>query len=111
LALTRPAPATSRPGARTLIEARDEITLSRLRRWYLRAAVPIVDELGSVLFERAGGELLFNLVADRYERRSRIVTTDLAFSGNDNSKWPHRDDEFWPHHPAVVISSRRHLPS
>ena len=24
--------------------------------------------------------------------------------GNDNSIWPHRDDEFWPH-PAVVIRS------
>ena len=30
--------------------------------------------------------------------------------GNDNSIWPHRDDEFWPH-PAVVIRSQLHLPS
>jgi DNA replication protein DnaC len=33
-----------------------------------------------VPFDRAGGELLFNLLSDRYERRSTIVTTNLAFS-------------------------------
>ena len=31
-------------------------------------------------------------------------------SGNDNSIWPHRDDQFWPHH-AVMISSSGRLPS
>lgn len=33
-----------------------------------------------VPFERAGGELLFNLLAQRYERRSTIITTNLTFS-------------------------------
>jgi DNA replication protein DnaC len=35
--------------------------------------------LGFVPFDRAGGELLFNLLTERYERRSVIVTTNLAF--------------------------------
>jgi DNA replication protein DnaC len=39
----------------------------------------VLDELGFVPFDRAGGELLFNLLTERYERRSVIVTTNLAF--------------------------------
>ena len=39
-----------------------------------------VEELGFVPFDRVGGELLFSLVADRYERRFTLVTTNLAFS-------------------------------
>jgi DNA replication protein DnaC len=38
-----------------------------------------VDELGFVPFERTGGELLFNLLAQRYERRATVITTNLAF--------------------------------
>lgn len=47
---------------------------------YRRVDLLICDELGFVPFDRAGGELLFNLLSDRYERRSTIVTTNLSFS-------------------------------
>ncbi len=30
-------------------------------------------------FDRVGGELLFNLLSERYETRSTIVTTNLSF--------------------------------
>lgn len=65
---------------RDLLEARDERTLSRLHRRYKKVPLLIVDELGFVPFKRDGGELLFNLLADRYERRSTLVTTNLAFA-------------------------------
>jgi DNA replication protein DnaC len=64
---------------RDLLEARDERTLGRLHRRYQKTPLLIVDELGFVPFKREGGELLFNLLADRYERRSTVVTTNLAF--------------------------------
>jgi len=65
---------------RELLEARDERTLSRLHRRYQKVPLLIVDELGFVPFKRDGGEVLFNLLADRYERRSTLVTTNLAFA-------------------------------
>lgn len=65
---------------RDLLEARDERQLGRLQARYRRCDLLICDELGFVPFDKDGGELLFNLLADRYERRSTIVTTNLAFS-------------------------------
>lgn len=62
-----------------LLEARDERRLARLHHKYNNVPLLIIDELGFVPFERAGGELLFNLLAERYERRSTIVTSNLAF--------------------------------
>jgi DNA replication protein DnaC len=66
-----------------LLEARDNRELTRLQRRLARLELLILDELGFVPFDRTGGELLFNLVADRYERRSVLVTSNLSFS-----EWP-----------------------
>ena len=66
---------------RQLLEARDGRELTRLQQRLLRVEVLIVDELGFVPFDRVGGELLFNLLTDRYERRATLVTTNLAFAG------------------------------
>lgn len=65
---------------RELLEARDQRELGRLQQRYRRVDLLVCDELGFVPFDRAGGELLFNLLADRYERRSTILTSNLAFS-------------------------------
>ena len=65
---------------RDLIEARDRRDLGRMHRRLQHVDLLICDELGFVPFDRAGGELLFNVFADRYERRSTIVTSNLAFS-------------------------------
>ncbi len=64
---------------RELTEARDERTLTLLHRRLRRVELLILDELGFVPFERAGGELLFDLLSDRHEARSTMVTTNLSF--------------------------------
>lgn len=64
---------------RQLLEARDSRELGRLQRRLQHVDLLILDELGFVPFDRAGSELLFNLLTECYERRSVIVTTNLAF--------------------------------
>ena len=39
-----------------------------------------MDELGYLSFSRGGAELLFQVFADLYERRSLLLTSNLAFS-------------------------------
>lgn len=64
---------------RSLLEARDARELGRLQKRLQSVELLVLDELGFVPFDRTGGELLFNLLTERYERRSVIVTTNLAF--------------------------------
>jgi len=64
---------------RQLVEARDERRLERLHRFYRRVPLLILDELGFVPLDKVEAELLFNLLADRYERCSTVVTSNLAF--------------------------------
>ena len=73
-------PPSRRPGAGPAGGPRRSHAPRLHRRIQKRPALLIVDELGFVPFNRDGGELLFNLLADRYERRSTIVTTNLAFA-------------------------------
>jgi len=63
----------------TMLEARDEKTLLRLRSQLAKQDVVVLDELGYVPASRAGAELLFDLIGQAYERQSLIVTTNLPF--------------------------------
>jgi DNA replication protein DnaC len=65
---------------RTLTEARDARVLSRLQDRLRRASLLLLDELGFVPFEKAGGELLFDVLSARHERAATIITSNLAFS-------------------------------
>jgi DNA replication protein DnaC len=63
-----------------LEEAQKQYQLERVLGQLDRADLLICDELGYLSFSRAGAELLFQVFADRYERRSLLVTSNLAFS-------------------------------
>jgi DNA replication protein DnaC len=63
-----------------LEEAQKRYQLDRLLSQLDRLELLICDELGYLSFSRAGAELLFQVFADRYERRSLLVTSNLPFS-------------------------------
>ena len=63
-----------------LAEAPKRYQLDRVRAQLDRTDLLICDELGYLSFSRAGAELLFQVFADRSERRSLLVTSNLAFS-------------------------------
>lgn len=64
---------------RTLTEARDARQLGRLHERLQRCGVLVLDELGFVPFEKAGGELLFDVLSTRHERRATVLTSNLSF--------------------------------
>jgi len=62
-----------------LEEAQKLYQLDRFLDQLERADLVIVDELGYLSFSRAGAELLFQVFADRYERKSLLLTSNLPF--------------------------------
>ncbi len=62
-----------------LTEARDGKALLRFKKQLARKDLVIVDEFGYVPFSKTGAELLFEFFAERYERGSVMVTTNLPF--------------------------------
>jgi DNA replication protein DnaC len=63
-----------------LLEARDERELSRLVGRWARVDLMVADELGYVSLPASGAELLFQVLAQRSETGSIIVTSNLPFS-------------------------------
>jgi len=63
-----------------LEQAQKEYRLERLQTQLDKTDLLIVDELGYLSFSRTGAELLFQVFADRYERASLLVTSNLPFS-------------------------------
>ncbi|MFO0801996.1 MAG: ATP-binding protein [Gemmataceae bacterium] len=62
-----------------LESAQQQHRLDRLLAALERFDLLIVDELGYLSFSRSGAELLFQVFADRYERASLLITSNLPF--------------------------------
>ncbi len=63
-----------------MLESRSELKLNRLMKRLNRMDLLICDELGYLPIDKEGAHLLFQVLSERYERKSTIITTNLAFS-------------------------------
>jgi len=57
--------------------------LDRRIRHYNRPALLVVDEIGYLSYDNRNADLFFQIVSRRYEQKSLVLTTNLAFSD-----WP-----------------------
>jgi DNA replication protein DnaC len=63
-----------------LEQMQKQYQLDRFLNQLDRTDLLVCDELGYLSFSRTGAELLFQVFADRYERASLLVTSNLPFS-------------------------------
>jgi len=59
--------------------ARDEKVLARSIKRYAGYGLLIIDELGYVPFSKEGAQLIFQILAERHERKSVMITTNMGF--------------------------------
>lgn len=64
----------------SLLAARTGLSLGRLWQRLDRFDMVVCDELGYLSQTKEGAELFFQFVSQRYERKSILITTNLAFS-------------------------------
>ncbi len=67
----------------TLSAAQHKGTLKTEMRKYLTPALLILDEVGYLPIDQRGSDLLFQVISQRYERGSIVLTTNKAFK-----QWP-----------------------
>ena len=65
---------------RKLRAADDAGDLNRQMRTYLRSSVLVLDEVGYLPLDRRDANLVFQLIARRYEKGSVILTSNKAFT-------------------------------
>ena len=93
---------------RRLTKAMKENRLSREVRNLLRPKLLIIDEVGYLTLDRAQASLLFQIVAQRYEREQPLIlTSNKAFAHWDLRRRPdHGFGRARP--PAAPIGSHQH---
>lgn len=65
-----------------IIELKEAMSLNQLnsyKRKFEKYDLVILDELGYISFDKAGCEILFNLLSNRNDKGSIIITTNLTF--------------------------------
>ncbi len=65
-----------------VIELKEAMSLNQIniyKKKFEKYDLVILDELGYVSFDKEGNEILFNLLSNRSDRKSIIITTNLVF--------------------------------
>ncbi|MGD9677832.1 MAG: ATP-binding protein [Vulcanibacillus sp.] len=65
-----------------ITELKEAMSLNKLnsyKRKFERYDLVILDELGYISFDKIGSEILFNLLSNRNDKGSMIITTNLTF--------------------------------
>lgn len=63
-----------------LVAAKEKGTLIKMHKKLSKVDLLICDEWGYIPFDAQGSQLLFQVIADCYEKRSLIITTNIEFS-------------------------------
>lgn len=95
-----------------LIVAKKSGRLKLELRKYLKPELLILDELGYLPIDKAGADLLFQIISGRYETGSTVITTNRAFKdwpeifNNDSTLTSALLDRLLHHAQTVVIEGK-----
>ncbi len=79
---------------------------------YTRPAVLILDELGFLPIDKAGADLLFQVISQRYEQGALVITSNRAFKdwpeifNNDSTLTSAILDRLLHHAETVIIEGK-----
>lgn len=92
-----------------LVAAQHAGLLKQELKRYLKPSMLIMDELGYLPIDKSGADLLFQIISQRYERGSIIITTNRVFKewpeifNNDSTLTSALLDRLLHHTEAVLI--------
>lgn len=92
-----------------LIAAQHAGQLKQELKKYLKPSLLLMDELGYLPIDKTGADLLFQIISERYERGSIIITTNRVFKewpeifNNDSTLTSALLDRLLHHTEAVLI--------
>lgn len=92
-----------------LIAAQHTGRLKQELKMYLKPSLLVMDELGYLPIDKNGADLLFQIISERYERGSIVITTNRVFKewpgifNNDSTLTSALLDRLLHHTEAVLI--------
>jgi DNA replication protein DnaC len=96
----------------TLTAAQAQCRLKAELKKFLAPTLVIVDELGYLPIDKAGADLLFQIISGRYEKGSTVITTNLTYKNwprifnNDSTITSAVLDRLLHHAETIVIEGK-----